>query len=279
MSASNAAPAGGVDPRGNLSGGNTSRGVFRAALGLTLFFYVSGVVFTSAGVLPDRFRWVASVVMFLTALTAFLSELKVLDARTAGLRLVVLGGGLFAVELLGVRTGYPFGAYSYTSALGLAVGGVPLALAAAWYSAVTISSNLSILALGGRHAGRWVHALLAGGFTLSLDLVLEPTAAYVEGWWRWAGGEVPPQNYAAWFGISTLAAAAVWERGEAERKSGRKGLLAVSLLLFGGQFFLFAVTGVVHGHVIPVLAGTALAAAPLAAGRLIGRSPKWRAAP
>ncbi len=38
----------------------------------------------------------------------------------------------FGAELLGVHTGRPFGAYSYTGKLGPRVGGVPLLAAAAW---------------------------------------------------------------------------------------------------------------------------------------------------
>src|SRR5205085_950587 len=38
----------------------------------------------------------------------------------------------FAIELVGVRTGRPFGRYRYGDGLGVKLGGVPLLAAAAW---------------------------------------------------------------------------------------------------------------------------------------------------
>ncbi|GAA5183894.1 hypothetical protein GCM10023322_24190 [Rugosimonospora acidiphila] len=53
-------------------------------------------------------------------------------ARVAVALVVVAGAGGLAVEALGVRTGFPFGRYAYSGALGPRLFGVPLVIPLAW---------------------------------------------------------------------------------------------------------------------------------------------------
>ncbi|PWU58349.1 carotenoid biosynthesis protein, partial [Micromonospora globispora] len=53
-------------------------------------------------------------------------------ARTAGALVAVATGGGFAIEALGVATGFPFGSYDYSGQLGPKLAGVPLIIPLAW---------------------------------------------------------------------------------------------------------------------------------------------------
>lgn len=126
---------------------------------------------------------------------------------------VTTGGGL-AVEALGVATGYPFGGYGYTAALGPRLAGVPLVIPLAWtwmaWPAWLVAGRLTAggpAASRGRTAGRVAVAALG---LAAWDLFLDPQMV-AEGYWRWAHPApalpgvpaVPLTNYLGWLLVAT----------------------------------------------------------------------------
>ena len=111
----------------------------------------------------------------------------------------VLVGG-FAAEVVGVRTGWPFGKYSYGPVLQPQVGGVPAAIGFAWVL-ITLSSLLLAAALRNRlptTLRNTCHLVpLAAVSMLCFDLFMEP-AAVALGYWTWAANEIPLSNYLTW---------------------------------------------------------------------------------
>jgi putative membrane protein len=47
--------------------------------------------------------------------------------------------------------------------------------------------------------------VLAGLLTVAFDWIMEPVAIRLD-YWTWAGGDIPLQNYLAWFLIAAAAA-------------------------------------------------------------------------
>ena len=115
----------------------------------------------------------------------------------------------FAAEAAGVATGMVFGDYTYGPVLGPAWMGVPLIIAFNWVAVVNGATWFADRLLPGTGGGaRWAGvALLAGLLATAFDWVMEPAAMRLD-YWRWPGDEIPAQNYAAWFAIAALAAAA-----------------------------------------------------------------------
>jgi putative membrane protein len=68
----------------------------------------------------------------LVALTVIVGFSAVLVNAGSKATVVIITAGGFAVEALGVATGFPFGAYSYSGALGPRLLGVPLVIPLAW---------------------------------------------------------------------------------------------------------------------------------------------------
>ncbi|PZG08334.1 carotenoid biosynthesis protein [Micromonospora craterilacus] len=103
--------------------------------------------------------------------------------RTAVTLVAVVTGGGFAIEALGVATGFPFGSYDYSGQLGPKLAGVPLVIPLAWtwmawpawLVATRLTTGPSIRTPGTDHNG-----LLGGG---SAARPPAGTAA----WWRWPG--------------------------------------------------------------------------------------------
>ena len=120
------------------------------------------------------------------------------DRKTIGTFLLIYVLGYFA-EVAGVLSGRIFGTYQYGPALGWKFLETPLLIGMNWlmltYSFATIveKSKLS-------HIAKLVVA--ASGMVL-YDAVLEPSASALQ-MWTWENGQIPPQNYSAWFAFSLL---------------------------------------------------------------------------
>lgn len=124
-------------------------------------------------------------------------------ARSLLLVALAFGVGL-GVEVLGSRTGFPFGAYSYAGAPGLTLLGVPLLVPLGWF-AMTLSAALLT---GGR-------AWLAGLLLVAWDIGLEPLMT-AQGFWAWSDvrglwAGAPIQNFVSWWAVG---AGLVWTFGK-----------------------------------------------------------------
>lgn len=120
------------------------------------------------------------------------------DRKTIGIFLLIFILGYFA-EVAGVLSGRIFGSYQYDNALGWKFLETPLLIGMNWlmltygFATIVQQSKLS-------HIAKLVVA--ASGMVL-YDAVLEPSASALQ-MWSWENGQIPPQNYSAWFAFSLL---------------------------------------------------------------------------
>jgi uncharacterized membrane protein len=121
------------------------------------------------------------------------------DARNWAGWILVLS---FGVEMLGVRTGLPFGDYTYTDRFGPLCFGVPLAIPLAWY--VVVTNVLFVIRAVLPSFSPTLEAALGGLLCMLYDFTLEPFATTLKGYWLWKEGDVSPLNYPAWFVVSAL---------------------------------------------------------------------------
>jgi uncharacterized membrane protein len=139
---------------------------------------------------------------------AFLSR----GVRAAAALVATATAGGFAVEVVGVATGFPFGTYDYSGQLGPRLLGVPLIIPLAW-TWMAWPAWLAALRLTGSRAGRIV---LAAAGLAAWDLFLDPQLV-AEGYWTWRDPTpalpgvpgVPIGNYLGWFGFALLLMAAL----------------------------------------------------------------------
>lgn len=146
----------------------------------------------------------------LTALPTFLALAYRFGRRRATLAVGALSLLGFAVEITGVATGFPYGAFSYSDRLGPKIAGlVPYTLPVSW--APLVLGAVAATEPLGRRSGRRGGTLWVGCATLLLvavDGVLDPGAAHL-GFWTWVEGGayygVPWSNYFGWLLSSALA--------------------------------------------------------------------------
>jgi putative membrane protein len=177
--------------------------ILATLLGIYLFIYIWSVPMLMLDLVPV---WGRGMGGFLLMLQGTIIGLWL--ARAGGLGGLVAAGAIlllsYLVEFVGVSYGVPFGRYAYTDVLGLQLGGaVPLAIPFAWLVVVP-----GAVMLAARAPRAWQAAPLATLLAILLDLLIEPVAAHVTGYWRWLEPGpyygVPTVNFVAW-GATALA--------------------------------------------------------------------------
>ena len=144
-----------------------------------------------------------------------------------------LGG--FAVEAIGVATGFPFGTYDYSGQLGPKVLGVPLIIPLAW-TWMAWPAWLAAIRLTSNRAGRI--ALAAVGLA-AWDLFLDPQMV-AEGYWRWLDPTpalpgvpgIPVGNYLGWLGFAVVLMTTLSYAAGAAASSSTTGDLPLIVLWF-----------------------------------------------
>ena len=103
------------------------------------------------------------------------------------------------IEILGSKTGYPFGDYTYDHSLGFAVAGVPFVVPFAW-----MMMAHPILIAARRVTAQWTF-LYGGAALMAWDLFLDPQMVSAHRWsWVLTGAhvpfepEIPLSNAAGW---------------------------------------------------------------------------------
>lgn len=192
---------------------------------------------------------IATVVLFFA--TCVTHALVRRGPRFALLLVLVSAGGGFAAEVVGVRTGYPFGDYAYAGTLGPEVLDVPLVVPLAW----TMMAYPVLLAAR-RLSRRW--AFVVGGLGLTAwDMFLDPQMVK-DGHWTWAdptpsvpGIEgVPLTNFAGWAAVGTLLMLVLDRLLPRDRPGSSDETLPAALLLWTwagyvlGNLFWFGSTSV-----------------------------------
>ncbi|MBA2422259.1 MAG: carotenoid biosynthesis protein [Chitinophagales bacterium] len=110
---------------------------------------------------------------------------------------IVMAG--FLIELVGVNTGKIFGNYQYGASLGFEINGTPLIVGFHWLLLV-YTTHVTIREIGITRP--WIE-LTGAGLMTAMDYLIEPVAMKYE-LWQWEGGDVPLQNFVAWFYLSFL---------------------------------------------------------------------------
>jgi uncharacterized membrane protein len=215
------------------AGGHVTRAPARVAwtatdwffLGTFLFWSTAGLIFTFGQLTPaffGRFHLPQNLENFidlcilngdpiLIILAFFNTHLHAARQWTPGVArrwafIILLGA--YLIETAGTLTSIPFGDYRYTDKFGptLWPGStlltVPITIPLAWH--VIVTNALFIVRAIAPHLSRLTEALAAGAICTAYDVILEPFATKVKGYWIWNGGSVPILNYVSWFVLSAL---------------------------------------------------------------------------
>ncbi|AHM61672.1 hypothetical protein D770_17100 [Flammeovirgaceae bacterium 311] len=139
----------------------------------------------------------------------------------------------YGVEVAGVHTGKIFGEYRYGDAFGVKLFEVPLLMGLNWlvlvYIAGVICEPLRWPA--------WAKAALAAAMLIVLDMLMEPITSTYD-FWYWADGEIPLQNFIAWF-VTAYLLLLLFYLLPLQRHNPMALPLYIMQLIFFGSLFLF----------------------------------------
>jgi putative membrane protein len=170
-------------PRRNRRRGISSRSQFalNLTLGIAILLQISYPLLSG-----EALRVVTISTVYWGAGAMALHALLAFGARYAFTYLGIALPFGFLIELLGLKTGWPFGTYEYDPSLGPQLFDVPLVVPFAWAMIAH-----PILCAARRLAGNWV--FLYGGFGLmAYDLFLDPQMVTAGRWtWEVTGSHVP----------------------------------------------------------------------------------------
>ncbi|PSP75605.1 carotene biosynthesis protein [Halobacteriales archaeon QS_1_68_20] len=201
-----------------------------------------------------------------------------LTRRRTGIWLGVLVAYSYAIEWVGLTTGWPYGEFEYVVDLGPMVAGVPVGLPVFF---VPLVLNAYLLALLVTRGGR-ATLPLALAFVLAIDLVLDPAAVAI-GFWAYPEGAyygVPASNYLGWVLSGTVGVVAA-DRAF-DRTALRERLAAVEFALDDLVSFvlLWATVNALFGQWVPVVVAAVLGVGLVWTGRIeVGRVrliERWR---
>lgn len=173
-----------------------------SAAAILLIFYSVGI---AGHIYTPTFPLMTTLTFWVLLVFGLLVFLQIYLKGSKGLLLWALVTYLFtfSMEALGVATGLVFGSYVYGDTLGLMILEVPVVIGFNW---MIIVLGLSVWVF------RHVKNPLAGGFITAagatlFDWIMEPAAIALD-YWSWAGGDIPLQNYLAWFVIAFICSSA-----------------------------------------------------------------------
>ena len=223
----------------------------------------------------DTLRYLTFAVVYSGALAMFLHAFYSFGWRYAYRYFAVTFIFSFLIEEIGVRTGWPFGTYTYDLSLGTQLFGVPIIVPFAW-----LMMAHPILLVARRVTQHWVF-IYGGAALMAWDLFLDPMMVAAHRWtWTFSDShvpfepEIPLSNAAGWLlaGMGLFAFLHLCLPRE-RRKEGAE-FTAVDIFLIWtlfsgivGNFFFF------HRPHIALFAGAifALVLAPYAFARWLGQ--------
>jgi putative membrane protein len=108
------------------------------------------------------------------------------------------------VEILGVKTGFPFGNYHYGPILGPKIAGTPLLIGINWVLVIVGTVHFA-RAVAPRFSPLGI-TILSATFAVLLDLLIEPIAVAFN-MWNWTQEDIPPSNFISWWILAALFSA------------------------------------------------------------------------
>lgn len=146
--------------------------------------------------------------------------------------LLIAGVVGFVCEVVGVKSGYVFGAYYYGDALGWKWFEVPLMIAINW-AMVTLAAANVVAGL----KNLLVKIILGSLIMVALDAVIEPVAPKLD-FWYWRDGSPGLHNFVGWFVIGCLVQVPFHLKGVTSKNKMGLSLLIIQAVFFA-LFLLF----------------------------------------
>lgn len=205
-----------------------------------------------------QYLWTTTIFLGLEALIVFFILTRLSGLLPSILAAIIIFLASLFVEWWGVNTGFPFGVYSYPDILQPKLFGVPASIAFAWF-VVTASSYITAKYLINTGSAFTI-ALVSASLVLATDILLEPFASFVNGFWIWESYKMPLQNFAAWLVIGFIFSLCL-SKIVKFRSPADKGSISITFLVILINILNYSVINILHGYYILTAIGLLIFAA------------------
>ncbi|HKL40114.1 MAG TPA: carotenoid biosynthesis protein [Cryomorphaceae bacterium] len=200
----------------------------KAGIAILIVLHIVGALgFLSP--LSDWFVYLTPMNLIITAGMLWIDSKT--NGKNAFLIIFVIWLFGYAVEIIGVKTGFPFGDYSYSEVLGWNFFEVPPLIGINWLIIIWSAHSIARTFMVPKNLRWLITALLAVG----MDFVIEPVAIEYE-FWYWASEAPPLQNYISWFVVASFMAV-IFEKYPLVQKPRLGATAFVCQLLFFGLLY------------------------------------------
>lgn len=216
-----------------------------------------GIIMMLSGEGGKQYLWTTNIFLGLQAAVTFMFLAEAAETKSSVIFCAIILILSFAAELIGVKTGFPFGSYSYSDVLRPALFGVPVAISFSWF---TIAVNVFLISKFILFDLNKFRIIIVSSFLiLAIDFLLEPFASSVNSFWIWTGGKIPFQNYISWFVLGfifsfLLERFIIWNRKFFENIN----FIAIPALIITLNILQFIIVDLYFGHIMGVVAGVVL---------------------
>jgi putative membrane protein len=201
---------------------------FLISLAGLIIYYVVGITLLKTSDNKEEIIALTPFTLLFTMIVLLVNHIG-WSIRLSGILLLIIITG-FAVEVIGVLSGFPFGFYHYSDVLGLKLFETPVIMGVNWgmlvYAGTLFFHPMKIY--------NWLKPVLTGILLVILDIFIEPFAIK---WnlWQWNETVPPLQNYLSWTIIAIFFS---WLLNKNLDKSMRNKIVFPVLLI---QFLFFLI--------------------------------------
>jgi len=157
------------------------------------------IILHTVGAIGTFYEDTREIFLFLTPFNLLISALFLLIYDQNNRKDIILFFILssifgYLLELIGVKTGFPFGSYEYHETLGIKLFDVPLVIGINWFILSYCFSNLVA-----NYIKTIIVSALVGSLLMTFfDVIIEPVAIKLD-YWQWKNNTIPIANYLSWF--------------------------------------------------------------------------------
>ncbi len=222
---------------------------------LLVILFPFGIIFMLRGLITPENTWMVTVYLSIVALISILYLLSITEKTTSIFFLGAVTILSTGAEAIGLRTGYPFGFYSYSDYfIPFLPGGVPLAITLSWLI-VSINSFLICRFFLPKPKNPFIVPFAAGLIILAFDVLLEPFGSFINKYWIWERNFVPAQNFISWFVLGFMFVFMLEKTTKFMPVSIESRRIVLPIILMSLLIIQFAVINFAHGYWLYTLVG------------------------
>ncbi len=212
-----------------------------------IFFILFGGGLLSQILSPELFKntsWTPPIFILIASLICLFNK----NPKT--IIFLLLAGILgFISEIIGVKTGFPYGEYFYTETLGIKIFDVPIVLISSWIIITTFSLDI----LNSLHLNKFFFPILFSITSTTYDLLIDPLMSGPLNYWEWNNHGyyfgIPLSNFLGWIIVSLLIGCLPWKNYKTNKFSL---IISFSLPIF------FVYTALLNILIFPSIIGILL---------------------